>query len=279
MEKKYNWIQLAGHPDRFIPGEREGFILKLLDNSERQCLIELQTDSLAQYVPKIDQIVFNSSDSKNYMELQDLLCTFANNPSIMDIKIGTRTFLEKETDEKEVKPRNDLYLKLIDISPDEPTAEEHAMQAITKKRYMSWRERSSCSSNLGFRIEAIKKKKVSEKEFFTVKERSQVLTHFKNYTNGNKVVLEKYLRRLKDLKHALKKSDFFSTHEMIGSSLFFVHDDNFASIWIIDFGKTRKLPEGVHIDHLSKWVEGNHEDGYMFGINSLIGIFQELIFN
>ena len=94
----------------------------------------------------------------DYMELQDLLCTFANNPSIMDIKIGTRTFLEKETDEKEVKPRNDLYLKLIDISPDEPTAEEHAMQAITKKRYMSWRERSSCSSNLGFRIEAIKVK-------------------------------------------------------------------------------------------------------------------------
>lgn len=91
------------------------------------------------------------------MELQDLLYKFSN-PSIMDIKIGTRTFLENDSDEKECKPRKDLYLKLIEIAPNEPSAEEHLSKAITKKRYMSWRERSSCSSNLGFRIEAIKVK-------------------------------------------------------------------------------------------------------------------------
>jgi 1D-myo-inositol-triphosphate 3-kinase len=87
--------------------------------------------------------------------MQDLLYSF-NNPSIMDIKIGTRTFLEYDSNEKETAPRNDLYLKLIEMAPNEPTEEEREMQAITKKRYMSWRERSSCSSNLGFRIEAIK---------------------------------------------------------------------------------------------------------------------------
>lgn len=87
--------------------------------------------------------------------MQDLLYTFTN-PSIMDIKIGTRTFLDHSTDEKESKPRKDLYLKLIDMAPDEPTEKEHELKAITKKRYMSWREKSSCSSNLGFRIEAIK---------------------------------------------------------------------------------------------------------------------------
>jgi len=74
----------------------------------------------------------------------------------MDIKIGTRTFLEFDSDEKESKPRRDLYLKLVEMAPDEPSEEEHLSQKITKKRYMSWRERSSCSSNLGFRIEAIK---------------------------------------------------------------------------------------------------------------------------
>lgn len=64
---------------------------------------------------------------------------------------------------------------------------------------------------------------------------------------------------------------------MIGSSLLFVHDNKHASIWIIDFGKTRSLPKGVQINHLDKWVEGNYEDGYLFGINSLIEIFQEAI--
>jgi len=87
--------------------------------------------------------------------MQDLLYGFQN-PSIMDVKIGVRTFLEDEKDDKETKPRNDLYKKLLDISPDELTSEEHELKAITKKRYMQWRENSSSSSSLGFRIEAIK---------------------------------------------------------------------------------------------------------------------------
>ncbi len=87
--------------------------------------------------------------------MQDLLYGF-NNPCIMDIKIGVRTFLENDLDEKETKARHDLYLKLIEIDPKEPTLQEHKQQAITKRRYMTWRETSSCSSTLGFRIEAIK---------------------------------------------------------------------------------------------------------------------------
>ena len=74
----------------------------------------------------------------------------------MDIKIGVRTFLETDLNEKETKPRHDLYLKLIEIAPNEPTEDERREQAITKRRYMLWRERASCSSTLGFRIEAIK---------------------------------------------------------------------------------------------------------------------------
>lgn len=92
---------------------------------------------------------------EDFTEMQDLLYGF-HNPSIMDIKIGVRTFLECDSDEKETKPRNDLYLKLIEMAPDEPTPQEHELKAITKRRYMSWRERSTCSATLGFRIEAIK---------------------------------------------------------------------------------------------------------------------------
>jgi 1D-myo-inositol-triphosphate 3-kinase len=87
--------------------------------------------------------------------MQDLLYGFEY-PSIMDIKIGVRTFLESDCDEKETKPRRDLYDRLMEIAPEEPTLEEHELKAITKRRYMSWREKSTCSATLGFRIEAIK---------------------------------------------------------------------------------------------------------------------------
>lgn len=62
--KKYNWIQLAGHAGRFKPGDREGFILKLMDDKERNCLETLQTDKLRDFVPKIDQTLFDPEDAK-----------------------------------------------------------------------------------------------------------------------------------------------------------------------------------------------------------------------
>ena len=57
----------------------------------------------------------------------------------------------------------------------------------------------------------------------------------------------------------------------------FVHDkSNNANVWMIDFGKTEPIPSNITIDHRSPWVEGNHEDGYLHGLDNILLILKEL---
>ncbi len=57
----------------------------------------------------------------------------------------------------------------------------------------------------------------------------------------------------------------------------FIHDSEKVGVWLIDFGKTVPLPDGVRIDHKSAWSVGNHEDGYLIGVDNLIRIFGDLV--
>lgn len=45
---------------------------------------------------------------------------------------------------------------MVKVDPTAPTREENELQAVTKLRYMTFREQQSSSCSLGFRIEAIK---------------------------------------------------------------------------------------------------------------------------
>lgn len=46
---------------------------------------------------------------------------------------------------------------------------------------------------------------------------------------------------------------------------------------MIDFAKTVPVPENVNIDHETAWKVGNHEDGYLIGLNNLISIFETML--
>lgn len=87
------------------------------------------------------------------------------------------------------------------------------------------------------------------------------------------------LLRLKEIRKNFQLSSFFAKHEIIGSSLLIIHDSNSLGIWMIDFAKTVPLPQGTAIDHLQPWTRGNHEDGYLFGLNNLIRLLESLSFS
>ncbi|XP_069117833.1 uncharacterized protein [Argopecten irradians] len=276
---RYPWIQLAGHQGNFQAGEPGG-VLKKFDPHEEKALVKLMKDVLRPYVPEYRGHVLKNNDK--YNQMQDLLCEF-DAPCVMDIKMGTRTYLEEELEKAREKPklRKDMYQKMMEVDPSAPTEEEHAQQAVIKPRYMQWRDEMSSSVNLGFRIEGIMKiNGGSSKNFKKTRNREEVKEALKSFTGDNQEILSKYIRRLKAIRATQETSEFFRLHEIIGSSLLFVHDKSEkASAWMIDFGKTMPLPSGVSIDHRSRWVEGNHEDGYTTGLDNLLSILMELASN
>ncbi|KAM9653806.1 inositol-trisphosphate 3-kinase A isoform X2 [Aquila chrysaetos chrysaetos] len=242
FKKRYSWVQLAGHTGSFKAAD-SGKILKRFSENEKECFERLMKDPLRSCVPCFHGVV--ERDGESYIQLDDLLTDFEG-PCVMDCKMGIRTYLEEELTKAREKPklRKDMYKKMIEVDPLAPTAEENAQHAVTKPRYMQWRETISSSANLGFRIEGIKKK---------------------------------YLRRLQEIHIILESSDFFKRHEVVGSSLLFVHDGSGnANVWLIDFGKTTLLPDGQTLDHRIPWQEGNREDGYLLGLDNLIGILESI---
>lgn len=114
------------------------------------------------------------------------------------------------------------------------------------------------------------------KEYQLLKEEDEISKVLNYFIKSNDKLRTKIVEKLINLRDNFKKSEFFKRHEVIGSSLLIIHDgtDN-IDVWMIDFAKTVPGPESKLIDHTSKWSLGNHEDGYLFGLNNLIRIIRE----
>lgn len=60
--------------------------------------------------------------------------------------------------------------------------------------------------------------------------------------------------------------------QIVGSSILIIYDDTKIGAWLIDFAKTRKVPDTMALTHRQPWVPGNHEEGFLFGLDRLIEV-------
>lgn len=109
-----SWFQLSGHPDCFAPAGLGTIWKKCSGGTERDVYEALSNEpSLQDIVPKYYREV--EYNGQTFIELQDLLYGFRD-PNVMDIKMGTRTFLESEV--QNTSARQDLYHKVRNRAAD-----------------------------------------------------------------------------------------------------------------------------------------------------------------
>nr|XP_006136617.1 inositol-trisphosphate 3-kinase B-like [Pelodiscus sinensis]XP_006136618.1 inositol-trisphosphate 3-kinase B-like [Pelodiscus sinensis]XP_025033964.1 inositol-trisphosphate 3-kinase B-like [Pelodiscus sinensis] len=274
LRRHSSWVQLAGHEGNFKPSEG-GQILKKFSTVESACLEALMGDALRPYVPAYHGVVVKEGEC--YIQMDDLLRGL-DTPSIMDCKMGVRTYLEEELTKALLKPtpRKDMYQKMVKVDPSAATAEEHSQGAVTKPRYMQWREHISSTASLGFRIEGVTiEGGAVQKDFKQTRTQEQIIDTFLTFTKRRESILRAYHSRLESMRSTLQESTFFRTHEVIGSSLLFVHDrQGRANVWMIDFGKTLPAPPQLALRHNVPWTQGSHEDGYLIGLHHLTHTLQ-----
>ncbi|CAH0555216.1 unnamed protein product [Brassicogethes aeneus] len=271
-----NWFQLSGHPDSLAPAG-PGTVWKKraagADDTERIVYEQLSQDPLlSDIIPKYYREV--EYQGEKFIELQDLLHGFQD-PYVIDIKMGTRTFLESEV--KKCSARPDLYQKMIAIDPNAPTLQEHEEKAVTKLRYMQFRELQSSSCSQGFRIEAMKcRGSPPVTDLKRVKSSEEVLNTLDMFLNGREEIKLRVISRICDIRSRIEQSEYFKSREVVGSSLFVIYDDSKVGVWLIDFAKTNQLPEGLTVNHRTEWLQGNHEEGLLYGFDRLITILENI---
>ncbi|CAD6999196.1 unnamed protein product [Ceratitis capitata] len=273
--KPPGWMQLSGHPESILPttaGIVRKRVANLTDNEVLAYKMLTQEPQTAKIVPQ-----FYGAQEVNgdyFIELQDLLTGFKD-PCVMDIKMGCRTFLESEVTNKTL--RSDLYKKMVAVDPLAPTPEEEEAQAITKLRYMLFRESMSSSQSKGFRIEALRLRgRPPVKDLKTVRNSDQITQTIEQFLGAKRSVTKELIKRLKQMRMIMEKSTFFQRHEIVGSSIFIVYDDDKVGAWLIDFAKSRPLPAGVNVNHRATWIPGNCEEGLLKGMDELINAFENV---
>ncbi|CAL4094118.1 unnamed protein product [Meganyctiphanes norvegica] len=271
--QRNSWVQLSGHPGSLAPAG-PGTIWKKRgpDPIETIAYKALSNDPARNIVPTFYREI--SYQGEYFIEMRDLLYDFTD-PCVMDIKMGTRTFLESEV--SNTKERKDLYEKMIKVCPSAPTEKENENKALTKLRYMDFRDNMSSSRSLGFRIEALKMANTEAvTELKRVRSREDVVETMSGFLKGRDSTKRQVVERLKQIRSIFQMSPFFQNHEVIGSSILIVYDEDKAGVWMIDFAKTVPAPEGLIMNHRTPWTIGNHEEGYLTGLDNLIKVVEEV---
>lgn len=265
-------------------------LLKPFDNAELKVYESLASthasDPVHAVVPTFHGV---QEEPAKFLRLGNLLQGFSR-PKVMDVKLGKRTFLHSET--KNVKPRVDLFHKMLEDFPSELTAAERGMQMVTKSRYMSCRDAKSTSGVFGYRVSGTAgcyrgrtRSSVSETQGDT-HHAFRIFAKSIESSSGNEKgteldsaqIADRFVEELNALRSRLEASPFVRHHECIGTSALLVADGETGRcrVFWIDFAKTSPCDDQEGLSHRSPLSSASQEEGLLTGLDNLVAAWESV---
>ena len=271
-------IPLAGYSTKLSVSPVTGRVVKVTTvEEERNYKVMGEDEMLGKYLPTLYEA--HHTPGKTVIHIENCLHSFSDSASILDCKIGVRTFTEEEflaaRENPELRP--DLYQRMVEVDYKEPTQVEHYLKKVALHRFMIWRDTISSTASLGFRVKGMRRKGVSYQHYKTLTSRHKIFKIILSFMKDFPWAAPHFLTQLQTLRQDFKNSKLFSSHEFIGTSLLFVVDRSRCQMWMIDLEKMSSVPPHVSIDHESGWVQGSYQDGYLLGLDNLISIFTDIV--
>jgi len=242
-------------------------------------------DSLSKVMPELIRV--NQEASPRELVISDAVKLVkkrnsTETVSIMDIKLGERSFgtVAPNTPEtayyekysqfhKQLSSgRTEKIWEEISDGPDGPKCLSEGK--LGKKDYLSFRDGSTTSRELGMRLTALAHKdyKVSQDESRIIETKEKfVLTlsrFFSSHNTVDKSIIAAYITQLEAIVNAINSSKLYPKYDMVGTSLLFLHCNGRVAVRWIDFANC----------HLCDDVDDN---GILNGIEKLIVTLKDLM--
>lgn len=232
-------------------------------------MTKMMTQSISCCIPRLIGIV--NLDDVEFIKMEDLTRNCAA-PAIMDIKLGSRTFILSEANNN---LRHDLFNKMIKVDQNAPDEHERARGSITKHRYLKFRDHRSTSCDLAYRIEGVRLsngEKLDKCVINRIGDEDSVVLFLKMFLKDSPLSIVETCSTLRSkllfIRSVAQNSPFLSNHSFIGTSLLFILDVDVIDVKLIDFAKVRE----VQTD--KEGIESNTE--WFRGFDNLLRIFVKI---
>ena len=117
----------------------------------------------------------------------------------------------------------------------------------------------------------------------SLRHRDEIMRFLEVFVQSRPDVAKQIELEFQNLADSLEACEWFMTHEVVGSSVLVIYDGAVPPrappvVAMIDFANTFLVEQYglTRLTHREPWVKGNHEEGYLKGLDSLVDCFSGL---